>query len=133
MKILIEPASTPPVFRFSAEAGGPVNLIEIRITEVGQVDPSWWLVHHDGWIEEAVDMHILTREEAERAGIPVTRDVDGELGRLADSIGFPINQLRYGEVPDGFRQHGQLLELVPNHLYQLLAVGSSLGELEFYG
>ena len=133
MNILLEPTATPPVFRFSSDAGGPVNLIEIRITEVGQVDPSWWLVHHDGWVAEGVDMHILTPEEAERAGIPVTRDIDGERGRLVDSIGIPITELRYGEVPDGFRQHGQLHELVPNHLYELLAIGSSVGELEFYG
>ena len=86
MKILLDSSSKPPAFHFSDDAGDPVKLIEVRITEVGESNPSWWLVHDDGWIEDAVKMHILTPEEAERAEIAVSDILFAEPGIVANAF-----------------------------------------------
>ena len=129
MRILLDASAKPPLFRFSDEAGRPVSLFEIRITEVGESGPSWWLVHSDVSLEEAVALNLITAEEAEDAGVPVIRDITGD---QTASLGVTIQELRYGLVPDGFQQRGSLRELKPNHLYELVASGPTVGELEFY-
>jgi hypothetical protein len=133
MNVLLDSSAQPPLFRFSTDVGGPVRLLEVRITELGEADPSWWLVHRDATIEDAVSINIMTAEEAERAGIPTVRNIENDLAHLVADIGVPVAELRYGEVPEGFKQQGSLQQLRQNRLYQLIAVGSTVGELEFYG
>jgi hypothetical protein len=129
MKIQLQASTKPPLFRFSGGNDEPVILAEIRITEVGQTEPSWWLVYDDGWLDDAVALNILTAKEAKRADVVVTRDIGGP----AATPGVQVDEVRYGQVPEGLKQNGSLHELKPNHLYHLVATGTTVGEVEFYG
>ena len=133
MNIQLDALASPICFRFSSDDGKPVKLLEVRITEVGESEPSWWLVQHDATVEEAVELGIISAEEAARAGVVVTRRLGNGLERLVADIGVPVTELRYGQVPFGFRQHGSLKELRRNRLYELMAMSSTVEELQFYG
>jgi hypothetical protein len=133
MNIQLDASATPLCFRFSSDDGTPIKLSEVRITEVGEAEPSWWLVHHDPWVEEAVEMGIISASEARRASVVVTRRLGNDPEKLVPDIGVPVTELRYGQVPLGLRQQGSLKELKSNRLYELMAMGSTVGELQFYG
>jgi hypothetical protein len=132
MNIQLDASAQPPLFRFSDHSGAPVALVEIRITEVGESRPSWWLIHRDLALDDAVLLNLLTSEEADRAGTPIIRDIRGK-AKVPVPWWAPVGDLKYGEVPDGFQQRGSLGELKRGRLYQLTATGESIGELEFYG
>jgi hypothetical protein len=136
LTISFEPSATPPLFRFQEESGKPIRLLEVRVTKVGEPDPAWWLVHEDGILTEGATLNIVTREEAERANPALVRSIDNDLAMVAkwiEAVGVPVSTLQYGEVPVGFRQHGPLRPLQKNRVYQIIVMGNSSAELEFYG
>jgi hypothetical protein len=133
MKITLDAAAKSPIFRFEGRADEPARVLQIRITKVGASEPSWLLGPIGSFMQEMAAVHILTPEEAERADQLGSFDFNGELGAAVDAFGVPVTAVTYGVIPDGFKQEGPLRHLEPNRLYQLLAMGTTLGELEFYG
>ena len=133
MNVTLDETAKPPVFRFHEPSGGPSRVLQIRVTEVGVSDPSWLVLPIGSYLEDAAVTHILTPEEAERTNLLGSFDFDGELGAAASAFGIPVSSVTYGLVPAGFKQEGPLLPLEPNRLYQLLVLGATVGELEFYG
>ena len=131
IRISVESIGPPVKFRIGRDPGEIVRLFEIRVNELGDEDPHWWIVQEGGFLAEMVDMHLLTEEEARRAGPPTVRP--DELEEVANEWGTPVEVITYGEVPLGMRQEGRLRQLVPGRLYEVQVFGPGVATLEFYG
>jgi hypothetical protein len=132
MNVTVDRGSGPLRFLFSVPTGEAVKLLEVRVTEMGEEEPAWRLVHEAASLEDLVSSNLITAAEAEKAGVATLARLDGDVAKLVDEIGVPVSELEYGRVPPGLRQHGPLRSLKPNYLYQLLAVGRTETEFEFY-
>ena len=131
IQISVEDPGPPVRFRIRQDSGETVPLFEIRVTELGDEQPHWWVVQEDSFLAEMVDMHFLTEEEARRAGPPIIRT--DEVDDVALQFGTPVAAFTYGEVPSGMRQEGQLRQLVPGRLYEVRVFGPGVATFEFYG
>src|SRR5215472_6975296 len=94
----------PPLFRLSSAEGQLARLLEIRVTQVGSAEPSWRVIHEAARLDDLVQVGIISRAEAERAGVAELRFRDES---LLDQTAIAVSEFRYGEVPAG------MYELVP--------------------
>jgi hypothetical protein len=132
MRIEIVSQVGPPVFRFS-DGREPVKLLELRVTEVGESQPAWWLLAGGSFLDEMVAAHILTTEEARAPVVDAFRSLDGNPSFVVDALGVPVGEIRYGEAPTGLHEETPAAKLRPNRLYQVIARGLSTAEAAFYG
>ena len=109
-------SSEAPVFHLRSADGEPVNVWEIEVRAVGSDEPSWRAVHDDGWLEDAVAMHILTPEEGQNAM--------EQRGLAGSHQGVVVERFAFGEIPPGMRQQGVLKALRNGWLYEITVEGS---------
>jgi len=127
IKLIEKPG--PPVFRLSSAEGPLARLLEISVTQVGSAEPSWRVVHEATRLDDLVQAGIISRAEAERAGVAELQFWDES---LRDQTAIAVSEFRYGEVPAGMYELNPAKTLASHRLYEVRVSGKGEGELQFY-
>ena len=120
----------PPTFRLFGAGDRTVKLLEIRVTEAGQEQPSWRAVHELMVLgDELAQAQTLTRSAADAARVAKLRFRDEA---TLEQTAVAVENVRYGETPAGLREIDAPKPLTPGSLYVVTVAGNGFGELDFY-